>query len=86
MSANNSVTMETRSRNSPEDAVKESSASADAPSGFILKLYQMVNGAPDEVIAVSCSLIGYVGDSRARSMFRGYSEMIFADGVWYGRL
>lgn len=26
---------------------------ADAPSGFILKLYQMVNGAPDEVISVS---------------------------------
>lgn len=23
------------------------------PSGFILKLYQMVNGAPDEVISVS---------------------------------
>jgi hypothetical protein len=25
----------------------------EVPSGFILKLYQMVNGAPDEVIAVS---------------------------------
>jgi len=23
------------------------------PSGFVLKLYQMVNGAPDEVISVS---------------------------------
>jgi hypothetical protein len=27
-------------------------ATNDAPSGFILKLYQMVNGAPDEVIMV----------------------------------
>lgn len=25
----------------------------EVPSGFILKLFQMVNGAPDEVIAVS---------------------------------
>eukprot|EP00553_Chaetoceros_curvisetus_P015171 CAMPEP_0204643446 /NCGR_PEP_ID=MMETSP0718-20130828/713_1 /ASSEMBLY_ACC=CAM_ASM_000674 /TAXON_ID=230516 /ORGANISM="Chaetoceros curvisetus" /LENGTH=51 /DNA_ID=CAMNT_0051664653 /DNA_START=372 /DNA_END=527 /DNA_ORIENTATION=- len=23
------------------------------PSGFVLKLYQMVNGAPDEVVSVS---------------------------------
>jgi hypothetical protein len=30
--------------------------SNEAPSGFILKLFQMVNGAPDEVIAVRCSL------------------------------
>jgi hypothetical protein len=30
-------------------------ADPDAPSGFILKLYQMVNGAPNEVISVSCS-------------------------------
>jgi len=28
----------------------------NVPSGFILKLYQMVNGAPDEVIRVSCVL------------------------------
>jgi len=25
----------------------------NAPSGFVLKLFQMVNGAPDEVISVS---------------------------------
>ncbi len=42
-----------------EDKMKEESPSASqegapgAPSGFILKLYQMVNGAPDEVISVS---------------------------------
>jgi len=31
-----------------------------APSGFVLKLYQMVNGAPDDIVSVSapnCSLI-----------------------------
>ena len=26
---------------------------ANAPSGFILKLFQMVHGAPDEIISVS---------------------------------
>mmetsp|Transcript_36740 Transcript_36740/g.76505 ORF Transcript_36740/g.76505 Transcript_36740/m.76505 type:complete len:134 (-) Transcript_36740:36-437(-) len=44
-------TMETRRRNGPAE-IKEDTASSDAPSGFILKLYQMVNGAPDEVISV----------------------------------
>jgi hypothetical protein len=29
------------------------SQQGEVPSGFILKLFQMVNGAPDEVIAVS---------------------------------
>ena len=36
--------------------VNESSkeaASTGVPSGFILKLYQMVNGAPDDIISVS---------------------------------
>ena len=31
----------------------ENSGSSNVPSGFILKLYQMVNGAPNEVITVS---------------------------------
>ena len=31
----------------------ETSGSSSVPSGFILKLYQMVNGAPNEVITVS---------------------------------
>ena len=30
-----------------------SNLTIEAPSGFILKLFQMVNGAPDEVISVS---------------------------------
>jgi hypothetical protein len=29
------------------------SQQGEVPSGFILKLFQMVNGAPDEVISVS---------------------------------
>ena len=29
---------------------------SNVPSGFILKLFQMVNGAPDEVISVSYML------------------------------
>lgn len=32
---------------------QENSTGNEAPSGFILKLFQMVSGAPDEVIAVS---------------------------------
>jgi len=35
--------------------MSQPTSGAEAPSGFILKLYQMVNGAPDEVIAVSWS-------------------------------
>ena len=35
---------------------KDDSGAANVPSGFILKLYQMVNGAPDEVITVSTFL------------------------------
>ena len=37
----------------PTPKVKdENSGSSNVPSGFILKLYQMVNGAPNEVITV----------------------------------
>jgi hypothetical protein len=34
------------------NAKDETSGSSNVPSGFILKLYQMVNGAPNEVITV----------------------------------
>lgn len=37
----------------PASLPESSSSSAEPPSGFILKLFQMVNGAPDEVISVS---------------------------------
>lgn len=39
-------------RDSPSDAPPASKDGA-VPSGFILKLYQMVNGAPDDIISVS---------------------------------
>lgn len=44
-------TMEARNRNAPVELRDDVTSSPDAPSGFILKLYQMVNGAPDEVIS-----------------------------------
>jgi hypothetical protein len=54
MSNGMSESMEIRQSNpaSPEQDQKEG---AEPPSGFILKLYQMVNGAPNEVISVSLS-------------------------------
>ena len=33
--------------------VPSNDGGGSVPSGFILKLFQMVNGAPDEVISVS---------------------------------
>lgn len=45
------MNMETRNGGSPEPQPHE--VNGEAPSGFILKLFQMVNGAPDEVITVS---------------------------------
>jgi hypothetical protein len=36
-----------------EESSPPPSQQGEVPSGFILKLFQMVNGAPDEVIAVS---------------------------------
>jgi hypothetical protein len=49
--SNDVETTETRDRE--ESQSSGVAADSDAPSGFILKLYQMVNGAPDEVISVS---------------------------------
>ena len=57
-----SPSMETRNRNVAVE-VKENINSADVPSGFILKLYEMVNGAPDDVISVSVPLPSIVGGS-----------------------
>lgn len=37
-----------------QEEIVSPSGLENVPSGFILKLYQMVNGAPDEVINVSC--------------------------------
>jgi len=38
------------STNTPATKDHSTSSGGNVPSGFILKLYQMVNGAPDEVI------------------------------------
>ncbi|CAJ1954516.1 unnamed protein product [Cylindrotheca closterium] len=42
------MSMENRSK---DDTTTQGNDSSAVPSGFILKLYQMVNGAPDEVIS-----------------------------------
>jgi hypothetical protein len=38
---------------STKDTTQPASKDGGVPSGFILKLYQMVNGAPDDIISVS---------------------------------
>lgn len=50
-----SMTMNTSIESKMNDASPPASqeSGSNAPSGFILKLFQMVNGAPDEVISVS---------------------------------
>lgn len=49
------MSMESRSKDDTETQGIDSSSAV--PSGFILKLYQMVNGAPDEVISVSTDFV-----------------------------
>jgi hypothetical protein len=46
-------TMDGESKNKEVSTSPSNDQSGAVPSGFILKLYQMVNGAPDEVISVS---------------------------------
>ena len=44
------------------------------PSGFVLKLYQMVNGAPDDIVSVSasnCSLICLIREESGFAPFEG---------------
>ena len=45
--------MNVENKSKVESTSPSNDASGSVPSGFILKLYQMVNGAPDEVISVS---------------------------------
>lgn len=45
--------MSTESRSKDDTTTQGNDSASAVPSGFILKLYQMVNGAPDEVISVS---------------------------------
>lgn len=47
-------------------------ATGEVPSGFILKLFQMVNGAPDEVISVSS--LGVYMPFPPQSIVVGFSD------------
>ena len=40
-----------------KDEMTINNDSSSVPSGFVLKLYQMVNEAPDDIIAVSRSIL-----------------------------
>ena len=40
-----------------KDEMTTNNDSSSVPSGFVLKLYQMVNEAPDDIIAVSRSIL-----------------------------
>ena len=42
------------------DAGPEDDPSTPAPSGFVLKLFQMVNGSDDDVIKVRKQLVTFV--------------------------
>lgn len=78
-----SATMSAESK-SKEDSLTQSNDSGGAvPSGFILKLFQMVNGAPDEVITVSHSfstfhrrVIGVLDIFRKKSLILQLSDLI----------
>lgn len=61
---------------SPEPPLASGS---EPPSGFILKLYQMVNGAPDEVISVRSS-IGFLGQCICTlTIYHGVGYLISSD-------
>ena len=55
MRQNEVSTMNVESKQKEVSMSAGNDGSGSVPSGFILKLYQMVNGAPDEVISVSAS-------------------------------
>ena len=46
-------TMSVNTKRESSNAPSNEGGSGSVPSGFILKLFQMVNGAPDELISVS---------------------------------
>jgi hypothetical protein len=56
--------MSTESKTKDVTPSPNTDAGGNVPSGFILKLFQMVNGAPDEVISVSSS-----SSSRGKRVF-----------------
>ena len=46
----------TTTRPKSTSPVPTADAKGGAPSGFVLKLFQMVNGAPDDIVSVSLKL------------------------------
>jgi hypothetical protein len=46
-------TTTTQRRQSIDQEASSSKDGSGIPSGFVLKLFQMVNGAPDDIISVS---------------------------------
>lgn len=54
------------------------------PSGFVLKLYQMVNGAPDDIVSVSapiCSLICLSWEGSGFAPFEGCASIFSPLGM-----
>ena len=64
-------TMNIDSKNKQVFSSTGNDGGSSVPSGFILKLYQMVNGAPDEVISVSASTLIQIFDDANESDVNG---------------
>lgn len=47
----------TTTRPKSTSPVPTADAKGGAPSGFVLKLFQMVNGAPDDIVSVSTQVV-----------------------------
>jgi hypothetical protein len=45
----------------------------DKSTGFVLKLYQMVNGAPDDILSVSC-VLAHIYDDVVGWLWQGAFE------------
>ena len=57
-------TMSVNTKRESSTAPSNEGGSGSVPSGFILKLFQMVNGAPDELISVSGFFLFYCFESK----------------------
>jgi hypothetical protein len=72
--------MSTESKTKDVTPSPNTDAGGNVPSGFILKLFQMVNGAPDEVISVSSSSSSSRGkrvfDRKERKKYHHRSPMM----------
>ena len=65
--------MQDQSNDFKNEYLSSSKEGGGVPSGFVLKLYQMVNNAPDEVISVRgkyLRLLSFSSVKRAKAFFR----------------